>query len=45
MEGDDFPSLDTVRLVIFGLDSEDGLVVLLEKEVSNTWKQTSVIEM
>jgi len=43
-EGVDFPPLNTVRLVVFGLTNEEGALGL-EKESRYTWKQTSVAEM
>jgi len=40
-----FPYLDSVKLVIFGSATEDGKVLLLEKESSETWKQSSLAEL
>jgi len=41
-ERPDFPLLDSIKLVIFGSDDEEGKALLLERESPDTWKQSSV---
>jgi len=36
-----FPPFDTVRLVVFGLANVEGHVLVVEKGLLYTWKQTS----
>jgi len=45
METSNFPFLNSVKLVIFGTLTEDGKVLLLEKESLKSWKQSSLAEL
>lgn len=41
----DFPSFNSVKLVISGFATETGIVLPLERVSPETWKQTSPFEM